>query len=400
MPARTFLSDPLPLARDLIRRHSVTPEDDGALEVLARALGQLGFECFPVTFEAPDTAPVNNLYARLGPAEAPNLCFAGHTDVVPAGDGWSVDPFAGRIVNGTLIGRGAADMKGAVACFVAAVARRLAGMGPPPGAISLLITGDEEGPAVNGTVRLLPWIAEKGERLSACIVGEPSNPTRMGEMIKIGRRGSVNFRLISHGRAGHAAYPHLADNPIPPLLAVLQALTAAPLDEGSDHFDPSTLALTSLDVGNRAENVIPGRAEARFNIRFNDHHHSEALISHVAETCERVAGAGRIEIVPRVSGESFLTPPGVFSTLIAEAVRAETGLEPELSTSGGTSDARFIKDYCPVAEFGLVSRTIHQADEQVPLADLETLTRVYRRLIDGFFAGSFTDSTSETGSTP
>lgn len=381
------LLDPLGLARDLIRRPSVTPEDAGALAVLEEALTALGFTCHRLRFsDASETPDIDNLYARLG-SEGPNLCFAGHTDVVPPGDGWTVDPFAAEVIDGKLFGRGAADMKGAIAAFTAAVARRLA-EAPVPGSISFLITGDEEGPAVNGTRKVLDWLAERGEGLDACIVGEPTNPRVLGEMMKIGRRGSVTGYLTAWGTQGHVAYPHLADNPIPRLMAMLGALIEKPLDDGTPHFQPSSLQITTIDVGNPATNVIPGSAKATFNIRFNDLHSPAALMEWIRATCDRVCGgdAGLYDLRFAVSGDAFVTPPGRLSDLIAQAALAETGRSPELSTSGGTSDARFIKDACPVAEFGLVGQSMHKKDEHVRLDDLEALTRVYRRVIDGFFA--------------
>jgi succinyl-diaminopimelate desuccinylase len=371
-------SDPLPLARELIRRPSVTPEDAGAIAVLAEALAALGFTCHILDF-AGGGPSIRNLYARRGDA-GPNLCFAGHTDVVPPGKGWAVGPFAAEVIGGKLFGRGATDMKGAIACFVAAVARLLES-GEPRGSISLLITGDEEGPAVDGTVKVLEWLAARGERLDACIVGEPTSPQRMGEMMKIGRRGSLNGRLTVFGTQGHAAYPHLADNPIPRLLDMLRRLTAAPLDEGSAHFQASTLALTTVDVGNPATNVIPAEARAGFNIRFNDLHSGASLERWLRETLDAVGGDYQLAV--EVSGESFLTPPGPLSKALAAAVQAVTGTTPELSTSGGTSDARFIKNHCPVVEFGLVGQTMHKADEQVAVADLEALTEIYRLLLAG-----------------
>ncbi|MBI5164644.1 MAG: succinyl-diaminopimelate desuccinylase [Magnetospirillum sp.] len=365
-------SDPLPLAAALLRCPSVTPDDAGAIDVLIAALEPLGFVCHDLTF-ATGGPPIRNLYARLG-GEGPNLCFAGHTDVVPAGQGWSADPFAAEIRDGRLFGRGATDMKGAIACFVAAVARFLA-RGRPRGSISLLITGDEEGPAVDGTVKVLDWLAARGERLDACIVGEPTNPGRIGEMMKIGRRGSLNTRLTVHGTQGHAAYPHLADNPIPRLMAILGRLSAAPLDAGNAHFQASTLTITTIDVGNPATNVIPAQARAGFNIRFNDLHTGASLKAWIeAVVAER---GGRTDVAFELSGESFLTAPGPLSQAVATAAQAVTGLVPEASTTGGTSDARFIRHACPVVEFGLATGTMHKADENVAVADLETLTAVY-----------------------
>jgi succinyl-diaminopimelate desuccinylase len=372
-------SDPLQLAAGLIRCRSVTPDDGGAMEVLAVALESLGFTCHRLDF-AEGGALIRNLYARRG-GEGPNFCFAGHTDVVPAGHGWTVEPFAGKVIDGKLFGRGAADMKGGIACFVAAVARLLA-EGEPKGSISLLITGDEEGPAVDGTVKVLDWLAARGEKLDACLVGEPTNPRRLGEMMKIGRRGSLNARIKVFGTQGHSAYPHLADNPIPRLLEILRRLTAAPLDEGTPHFDASTLALTTVDVGNAATNVIPAEARAGLNIRFNDLHSGASLEQWLRGICDEVGGD--CELAVQVSGESFLTQPGELSQAVAQAVQAVTGLMPELSTSGGTSDARFIRYHCPVVEFGLVGQSMHKSDEHVAVADLEALTVIYGRVLRHF----------------
>lgn len=380
--------DPLELARALIRCPSVTPADAGALDVLQTALEPLGFTCHRLPFSTPGTPDIDNLYARFGKA-GENFCFAGHTDVVPAGDAnaWTVDPFAAEIRDDQLFGRGAADMKSAIACFVAAAAGFLENRGETfSGSISFLITGDEEGPSINGTTRVLDWLAEKNETIDACLVGEPTNPTRLGEMVKIGRRGSLNATLTVLGVQGHSAYPHLADNPLPRLLKILDALTNAPLDEGSAHFDPSTLALTSIDVGNPTSNVTPAKAIARFNIRFNDAHSSASIKAWLDKTCGTHGGA--FELETEVSGEAFLTPPGRLSELICTAAQDVLGATPELSTSGGTSDARFIRHVCPVAEFGLVGETIHKADEHVSLADLTSLTEIYRHVLDGFFPQS------------
>lgn len=386
------LSDPLPLAQALIRRPSVTPEDAGALGVLAEALERLGFATHVLPFEEPGTPDILNLYARLdGAGDGPNLCFAGHTDVVPPGQGWTLDPFAGEVRDGQLYGRGASDMKAAIAAFVAAVARHLRDGGAVPGALSLLITGDEEGPAINGTKKVLGWLAGRGERLDACVVGEPTNPRALGDMIKIGRRGSINGELTVFGGQGHVAYPHLADNPIPRLVGLLQALIDLRLDDGTEHFQPSNLEVVSVDVGNPAPNVIPGRATARFNIRFNDLHTGDSLTALVRETLARACPDPALWDLSMVeSGPAFLTPPGPLSGTLAAAIEAVTGRTPELSTSGGTSDARFIKDACPVCEFGLVGETMHKADERCRLDDLEALTAIYQRLIAGFFARAAT----------
>jgi succinyl-diaminopimelate desuccinylase len=379
------VADPVALTQALVRCPSVTPADAGALDVLVRALEPLGFVCHRLRFESDGTAPIDNLYARLG-TSGPNLCFAGHTDVVPPGDptSWTSDPFAGAIADGKLYGRGAADMKAAIAAFVAASGRRVASKGAPAGSISLLITGDEEGPAINGTRKVLDWLAGQGEVLDACIVGEPTNPNYLGEMIKVGRRGSITGHLTVHGTQGHVAYPHLADNPLPRLVQMLAALTAEPLDHGNGHFQPSTLAITTIDVGNPADNVIPARGSASFNIRFNNEHTSDTLKDWIRRTCDSVGGP--YELTFRVSGESFLTLPGRLSDLVADAVQRVTGHRPELSTTGGTSDARFIKNICPVVEFGIVGQTMHKIDEHVSVSDVERLTDIYEAIIDGFFS--------------
>ncbi len=377
-------TDPVGLARALVRCPSVTPDEGGALDLLQSVLDGLGFACHRLRFGDDGTPDVDNLYARLGDG-APNLCFAGHTDVVPAGaaDAWRVDPFAGEIIDGRLYGRGAADMKGAVAAFVAAVARSLAAHGAPAGSISLLITGDEEGPAINGTKKVLDWLDARGERLDACLVGEPTNPTALGDMIKIGRRGSMSCFLTVHGVQGHTAYADLADNPVHRLLAMLSAILAKPLDDGTEHFQPSTIQVTTIDVGNEATNVIPGEASASFNIRFNDRHSRDSLTGWLRETLDDAGGAYELRV--QASGEAFLTPPGPLASLIADAAERITGRRPALGTTGGTSDARFIKDHCPVAEFGLVGQTMHKIDEHATLADIETLTHIYQAVIEGFF---------------
>ena len=378
--------DAVELARDLIRCPSVTPAEGGALGHLQSVLEGLGFVCHRLRFSDVDTPDVDNLYARCGTA-APNFCFAGHTDVVPTGplDGWSVDPFAAEIRDGFLYGRGAVDMKSAIAAFTAAAAGAISD-GIVRGSISFLITGDEEGPSINGTKKVLGWLAEKGERIDHCIVGEPTNPSRLGEMIKIGRRGSMNSILTVKGKQGHVAYPHLADNAAHLLVRMMHALTRAPLDEGNAHFQPSSLQITSIDIGNPTENVIPGSAEARFNIRFNDMHTSESLGRWIRKTLDDVAGeSGRYDIKIRVSGESFIFPPGELSELIGAGIEQVTGRRPELSTTGGTSDARFIKDHCPVAEFGLVGETMHKIDERCSLDDIRALTEIYRMVLSRYF---------------
>ena len=378
------LTHPLALARALIRCESVTPRDGGALDVLQGALQTLGFTCQRLPFDEPGTATVDNLYARRGEG-GPNFCFAGHTDVVPTGAHaqWSRDPFAAEVEDGVLYGRGASDMKGAIAAFVAGVARFNGGR-TGAGSISLLITGDEEGPAVNGTRKVLDWLAARGERLDVCLVGEPTNPEELGEMVKIGRRGSLNGTLRVVGRQGHVAYPALADSPLPRIVALLNALLALKLDEGTDHFQPSRLELTSVDVGNEATNVIPGAAMARFNVRFNDRH-TGASLARTIRACLDATGEP-YELATEVSGEAFLTPPGPLSTIIADSVAAVTGKTPTLSTTGGTSDARFIKDHCPVAEFGLLSRTMHRTDECVPVEALERLADIYLGILERYFA--------------
>ncbi|MQP64185.1 succinyl-diaminopimelate desuccinylase [Niveispirillum sp. SYP-B3756] len=378
--------DPVALTQALIRCPSVTPADAGALGVLEGVLTEMGFTCTRLRFEEPGTDPVDNLYARLGSA-SPNFCFAGHTDVVPTGDraGWTVDPFGAEIIDGKLFGRGTSDMKGAIACFVAATKLFLDRNGAPNGSISLLITGDEEGPSINGTRKVLDWMREQGEVMDACLVGEPTNPKALGDMMKIGRRGSVTATLTAYGAQGHVAYPHLADNPLPRLTEALTLLAGSPLDEGTAHFQPSTLALTTIDVGNPASNVIPAKGTAKFNIRFNDLHTPDSLEAHIRDVLEEVGGAWDLKM--QTSGVAFLTPPGPLVATVAGAVQAVTGKQPELSTSGGTSDARFIKDHCPVVEFGLVGATMHKVDEHVAVADLIQLTSIYDRVLVDFFAG-------------
>jgi succinyl-diaminopimelate desuccinylase len=384
------LSDPVVIARDLLRCPSVTPEEGGALAYLHDLLAKAGFAVHRMTFAEPGTAPIENLYARIG-GERPNLVFAGHTDVVPPGDAkaWRHPPFAGDIDGGFLYGRGAVDMKGGIACFVAAALDYLAANGgkPKKGSISLLITGDEESVAVNGTIKLLQWAAERGEIFDHCVLGEPSNRETFGDTIKAGRRGSLNGTLVVHGRQGHVAYPERFDNPIRGLTTLIAALQS-PLDDGSAQFDPSNLEFTSVDVGNPTVNLVPGEARARFNIRFNDRHSQTALRSLIEQRAREAAG-GRIrysfEWQPS-NADVFVTKPGPFTELATAAIAEVTGIKPELSTTGGTSDARFIKDYCPVLEFGLVGQTMHQVDECVPVADLAALTAVYRRIIEKYFA--------------
>jgi len=372
--------DPTELAAALIRCPSVTPRDEGALDLVAAALGKLGFDCHRLVF-----SEIPNVYARRG-AGSPNLCFAGHTDVVPSGDAeaWSFDPFSASLRDGALCGRGAVDMKGAIAAFIVAAGRYLDERGQDfAGSISLLITGDEEGDAVNGTRKVLDWLEKRGEKIDACLVGEPTSAQSLGDMIKIGRRGSMTGRLAVHGLQGHTAYPHLADNSAHRLVAMLHALTTAELDRGSEHFQPSTLQVSTIDIGNPATNVIPAAARAVFNIRFNDCWTSEQLEGWLRQRLDEVGGRYTLDLSG--SGEAFVVAPGMLSDCVAEAIRRVTGRTPELSTTGGTSDARFIRAYCPVAEFGLVGLTMHKVDERVEVTDLAALTEIYRTFLDLFF---------------
>jgi len=382
-------ADPIALARDLVRCRSVTPAEGGALGLLEKMLSGVGFSVHRITFCEPSADDVENLYARIGTG-GPHLVFAGHTDVVPPGDEarWRHPPFAGDIADGVLFGRGAVDMKGAIACKLAAVLDYLgANGGKSKGSISFLITGDEEGVAVNGTVKLLQWAAAHGEKFDHCILGEPTNPKELGDMIKIGRRGSLNGALIVTGTQGHVAYPALADNPVRRIVAIMAAVMDEPLDTGSAHFDPSNLEFTSVDVGNKAVNVIPPEARARFNIRFNDRHTQGSLKALIEARARAAAQGGRFRIEWEPSNaEVFLTEPGPFVDLVSGAIAEVTGRRPELSTSGGTSDARFIRDDCPVVEFGLVNTTMHKIDESVATADLVKLTAIYRRILDRYFA--------------
>jgi succinyl-diaminopimelate desuccinylase len=380
------VTDPVDLARALIQCRSVTPAEGGALTLLQSVLEPLGFVCERVVFCEPGTPDIDNLYARRGTSK-PNLCFAGHTDVVPPGnlDAWSCDPFAAVVRDGVLYGRGAVDMKGAIACFVAAAARRIAA-GDDAGSLSLLITGDEEGPSINGTVKVLQWLKQRGETIDAAIVGEPSNPEAIGDEIKIGRRGSVTGELVVHGVQGHAAYPQRADNPVPKLAHFISRLMGTPIDEGTRHFEPSNCQVTVVSVPNTAANVIPAFAKATFNIRYNDIWRRPTIEDWVRLQCEAAALAtgARYDVSFSGTGDVFLTEAGPLVDTLKAAVAAVTGRTPRLSTSGGTSDARFIKDTAPVVEFGLVNSTIHQVDERVPLADLEQLTRIYERFIADF----------------
>lgn len=371
--------DPVELTRALVRCPSVTPDAGAALDIVEGALGTLGFTCHRLRFGA-----VDNLFARLG-TDGPSFAFAGHVDVVPPGDRalWSVDPYGGDIRDGKLWGRGAADMKSGVACAIAAIAAFLDRHGPPRGSLALVITGDEEGPAVDGTVRILDWAMAEGHRFDACIVAEPTSPERLGDVIKIGRRGSAVGRLVAVGRQGHTAYPQRADNAGHRLVAALHAMLTVPLDAGSTHFEPSNLQITTIDIGNPAGNVVPARAEARFNIRYNDRHNAASLETWLRARCAEIGGQFELELTS--SGDAFLTEPGPFTELVAAAVAEVTGRRPTFSTSGGTSDARFIRDVCPVVELGLVGTTMHQVDEHVSIADIRGLTEIYCRILECWF---------------
>jgi succinyl-diaminopimelate desuccinylase len=389
--------DPVELTRDLIRRPSVTPADEGAMDVLERALTGLGFHCRRMKFGPASSSEaigdqhfIENLYARRGTA-SPNLCFAGHTDVVPTGsaEAWSSGPFEAEVKNGVLYGRGAVDMKGGIAAWVAAVSRVLA-EGEVPGSLSFLITGDEEGPALHGTKRVVETLMAEGEVIDACVVGEPSSQHALGDMIKIGRRGSLNTWITVHGKQGHVAYPDRAANPVPVLARLVARLADHRLDDGYEAFQPSNLELTTLDVGNTATNLIPAEARGRLNIRFNPNHTGASLMAWLnAEAGKAEAESGlRIELEHLHSGDAFLTPHGPFVRGVQDAVEAATGRRPEASTTGGTSDARFIRVLCPVLELGLVGQTMHQIDERAPVAEIEALTEVYRTVIATFFARS------------
>ena len=382
------LDDPVAIARALLTCPSVTPAEGGAIDLVARVSAALGFEVHRPVFSQEGTPDIENLYARRG-TTGPHLTFAGHTDVVPPGDTarWRHDPFAGTIEDGVLFGRGAVDMKGGIAAFLAALGRLTAQGVELPGSVSLLITGDEEGPSINGTVKLLKWAAERGERFDAAVVGEPTNPDAIGDAIKVGRRGSLSGTVTVTGRQGHVAYPHLADNPIPKLMRLANALIADPLDAGNDRFQPSNLELVSLDVGNPSWNIIPREARARFNIRFNDEWSRPTLEDELTRRLREAAG-NDVEwtlVIDEPTSDSFLTRDDALIGTLSDAIETVVGRRPGLSTNGGTSDARFIKDWCPVVEFGLVGQTMHQVDERVAVADLETLTRVYEAFLRRWF---------------
>ena len=389
-------TDPVANLAALIRCPSVTPAEGGALSLLDNLLTPLGFKVDRVMATEEGTPDVENLYARIG-TQGPHLMFAGHTDVVPVGDEatWSHPPFAAEIAGGEMFGRGAVDMKGGIACFIAAIARHVEKHGKPQGSVSFLITGDEEGPSINGTSKLLEWAAAKGETWDACVVGEPTNPDQLGDMIKIGRRGSLSGRITVHGVQGHAAYPHLADNPIRGMLQLTHALMDPPFDTGTDNFQPSNLEVTTIDTGNAATNVIPSKATASFNIRFNDTWTAETLRDEIIRRLDEAAADGALRpdrspvkydlVWADRPSHVFLTRNNSLISSLSGAVAEVTGNEPKLSTTGGTSDARFIKDYCPVVEFGLVGQTMHMVDERVAVDDLETLTRIYETFIERWF---------------
>lgn len=380
----TSHSEVVSLATALMRCPSVTPDTAGVFDVIEQYLVPHGFTAHRVTFEQEGFDTVENLYLRYGTAQ-PNFCFAGHTDVVPPGDvaAWDVPPFSPEVIDGELVGRGAEDMKGAIASFMVAAKEFVTAMPAFHGSISLLITQDEEGFAVNGTRKVLDWLRERGEVLSHCVVGEPTNPDVLGEMVKIGRRGSVSFLLTVRGKQGHVAYPDRAENPITRLVNMLHALKAEPLDTGSEHFQPSNLEISSIDVGNPTYNVIPAVATARVNVRFNDLHTSKTVEEWVRA---RIAPFGTVDVQVRVTGESFLTRDEMLASVLVGAVQEVTGRTPVLSTTGGTSDARFIKDVCPVVEFGTTGRTPHMVNERVEVAVLEQLSKVYHAVLQRYFA--------------
>jgi len=374
----------LEIAQDLIKKKSVTPLDDGAINYLKSYLEKLGFKCEILEYEGDGSYPVKNLYAKYGHSDK-NLCFAGHTDVVPVGDEqvWSVGAFEAPVKDGFLIGRGAVDMKGAIASFTSA-AEKIISTADFKGSISFLITGDEEADAINGTVKVLEHLANKGEKISACIVGEPTNPEVLGEMIKVGRRGSMNLHLEVRGVQGHVAYPHNADNPIDKLVKALTAIKVLKLDVGNDSFQPSNLEIVNIDVGNEASNVIPAKASALMNIRFNNIHTPSQIISIITKALDEVI-AGSYNLKDSISAEAFLTTDNALAHIVSDSVNEVTGLTPVLSTTGGTSDARFIKDYCPVIEFGLINKTAHQVNEKISVVDLENLSDIYYKVLEKYF---------------
>jgi succinyl-diaminopimelate desuccinylase len=384
------LSDPVELAQALIRCPSVTPAEGGALTLLESVLAPAGFTCHRLTMTEPGIPDVENLYARLG-STAPHLCFAGHTDVVPVGDekAWTRPPFGAVIDNGILYGRGAADMKGGIACFAAATLDYLGEVGGlNRGSISFLITGDEEAIAINGTPKLLAWLKARGETIDGCVVGEPASMKAIGDEIKIGRRGYMNAEVVVLGKQGHAAYPQNADNPVPKLARIIDRICAKPLDKGTEHFEPTSVQATIISVPNTATNVIPASARVNFNIRYNDLHTPATIEAWIRGHCEKVAAelGARYKITLSGTGDVFLTKPGPLVNAMAEAARTVTGSAPRFTTTGGTSDARFIKNFCPVVEVGLRNATVHQVDERVAVDDLLTLTRIYRRFIADYFA--------------
>ena len=390
MPATLPRHDPIEIARALLRCPSVTPEEGGALTLIQSLLEPVGFTCHRLTMREPGTPDVENLYARFGTA-GPNLCFAGHTDVVPPGDEalWRHKPFAADIVDGVLYGRGAVDMKGSIACFIAAALDHIATHGgKPAGSLSFLITGDEEGPSINGTAKVLDWLAARGEKLDACLVGEPTSTDRLGDEIKIGRRGSLNCVIVVEGKQGHAAYPHLADNPVPKLARIIDRLSTTPLDAGTPHFQPSSLQTTIISVPNTATNVIPASAKASFNIRYNDLHSRPKVEAWVRDVCSKAAAevGATFSLTFSGTGDVFRTEPGPLVATMAKAVREVTGKDAHLTTNGGTSDARFIYKHCPVIELGLLNATAHQVDEHVHVEHLRDLTEIYRRFIAGMLS--------------
>ena len=381
-------TDSVPILQDLVRCRSVTPYEGGALTVLENLLSVHGFVCQRLIFKERDTPDVENLFARIGTSK-PHFCFAGHTDVVPPGNepDWSLAPFNADIREGFLYGRGATDMKGSVAAFAAAAIDYIKSNGKPKGSISLLITGDEEGPAINGTIKVLEWMKANGHVPDHCLVGEPSCVDELGDTIKIGRRGSLSFDVTVEGTQGHVAYPEKTDNPIPKLARFIDLVSHVRIDQGNEHFGPSTLAVTTVDVNNTAGNVVPARAHAKFNIRYSTAHTYQSLHEWVDAQVARVKAdvGGRWSVNSSEGAEAFITQPGAFVGLVQDAVEQETGLVPKLSTAGGTSDARFIKNYCPVLEFGPTNATIHQVDERISMEELRATQTIYGRILGAYF---------------